>query len=127
MRTQSTQRVKLGWRGCSLSEVKKFRITMGIAALNTALLPETVNRIKHLVIEGAKMENMENIVLKHLRVIRSDIENIKADIGEIKLRLGSIEMSVGNIHTGIAILHSRADRLDSRVERIEKRLELTTA
>jgi len=38
------------------------------------------------------MENMEDIVLEHLRAIRSDVGNIKADITEIKLRLGSIEM-----------------------------------
>jgi len=44
------------------------------------------------------MENMEDIVLEHLRAIRSDVGNIKADITEIKLRLGSIEMSVGSIH-----------------------------
>jgi chromosome segregation ATPase len=76
---------------------------------------------------NAMAENIESIVLEHLRAIRGDIGNIKADVSEIKLRLSSIEMSVGNIHTDIAILHSRADRLDARVERIEKRLELTIA
>ncbi len=40
-------------------------------------------------------DNVENIILEHLRAIRSDVGNIRADVAEIKLRLGSIEMSVG--------------------------------
>ena len=36
-------------------------------------------------------ENIESIILEHLRVIRSDTGAVKADVGELKLRMSSME------------------------------------
>ena len=63
------------------------------------------------------MTETENLVLEHLRHIRSAVDSVREDIREIKGRLGIMENQYAN-------LSSRMDRLDSRVERIESRLEL---
>ena len=76
-------------------------------------------------------DNVENLILEHLRAIRSDISSIKDDIREIKQRLTSLETCVAglrrdnaNLYGYMADQHTRYDRLADRVERIEKRLDL---
>lgn len=79
------------------------------------------------------MDNVENLILEHLRAIRADMGSVKDDLREVKQRLSSLESAVGGIkrdmgdlYTEDAIHHTRYDRLLERLERIEKRLELTT-
>lgn len=40
-------------------------------------------------------DNVENLILEHLRAIRADIGGIKEDVREIKRRLTSLEAAVG--------------------------------
>lgn len=61
-----------------------------------------------------------NIVLEHLRHIRSTVDGLRDDMREVKGRLGILESQYAN-------LPNRLDRLDARVERIERRLDLTGA
>ena len=52
-----------------------------------------------------------DLILEHLRAIRSEISDLKISMVEVKERLGS----------------RRVDRIDSRLERIERRLDLVEA
>lgn len=76
-------------------------------------------------------DNVDNIVLEHLRAIRTDIAEIRGDIADIKTRLGRMETSVARVGRDVASNYSEqiedrhvVDRLAERVARIEKRLEL---
>lgn len=42
-------------------------------------------------------ENVENLVLEHLRAIRIDVSAIKADVREIKHRIISLEGAVAGL------------------------------
>jgi hypothetical protein len=62
-------------------------------------------------------ENIENLILEHLRLNRGDLANMKADMNEIKMRLTSVEerltlveKGVANIHGDLALLQMRLDR-----------------
>lgn len=76
-------------------------------------------------------DNVENLVLEHLRAIRSQIDQIASDIREIKHRIVTVEAGMGTINQQIGHLqHAIAgqqvsfDRLTERVERVERRLEM---
>ena len=80
-------------------------------------------------------DNVENLVLEHLRLLRNEVRDQGAKMDEqfqtIRLRLGSIEerltlleRAVINIHGDMGAVNTRLDSLDSRVDRIERRLEL---
>ena len=78
------------------------------------------------------MENVEDLILEHLRSIRSDITGMRDDIREIKQRLSNLESGIGSLKRDTADLYSenaaqhlRYDRLADRIEKIEKRLEFT--
>lgn len=60
-------------------------------------------------------DRVENIILEHLRAIRTDVGGIKDDVREIKQRL---------TYSDVVDQHARYDRLVERVERIERRLDL---
>jgi predicted nucleic acid-binding Zn-ribbon protein len=59
----------------------------------------------------------DNIILEHLRAIRSTVDGLAADMREVKSRLGILEQQY-------ASLSNRLDRMDERIGRIEKRLQL---
>ena len=63
---------------------------------------------------------VDNIVLAHVRHIRSAVDDLRDDMREVKGRLGILESHYAN-------LSNRIDRLDGRVERIERRLNLAAA
>jgi predicted nucleic acid-binding Zn-ribbon protein len=66
------------------------------------------------------MTEVENLILDHLRHMRSAIDGVREDMREVKTRLGILENQY-------ASMSSRLDRLDARVERIERRLDLAEA
>jgi predicted nuclease with TOPRIM domain len=79
-------------------------------------------------------DNVENLILEHLRLIRTDIGGIREDVREIKQRLTSLETAVAglrrdnvNLYGDVIDQQSRYDRLVERVERIERRLGLADA
>jgi predicted trehalose synthase len=76
-------------------------------------------------------QNVESLVLEHLRSIRSDVGGIKGDVREIKHYLTSLESAVAGIkrdqaagYADTADQHARYDRLSERLERLERRLEI---
>lgn len=80
------------------------------------------------------VENVDNLIIEHLKAIRASIDKNTQELSDVKMRVGSlenrlvmVEKGVINIHEDIALVHSRIDRVDNRIERIEKRLELASA
>ncbi len=76
-------------------------------------------------------ENVESLILEHLRAIRGDIAKLseKIDVltyrtGSIEERLTLVERGVANLHADIAAIQQRLDRQNDRLERIERRLDL---
>ena len=76
------------------------------------------------------VENVENIILEHLRAMRGDITEIKDDVRELKGRMANLEagqatmlQQLGHQASVSAQQHVSYDRIVERVERIEKRLE----
>ncbi len=77
------------------------------------------------------MENVENLILEHLRAIRADVGAVKEDVRELKSRIANLEAGQATMlqHLGhqasvSAQQHVSYDRIIERIERIEKRLEL---
>jgi predicted nuclease with TOPRIM domain len=66
------------------------------------------------------MTEVENLILDHLRHLRSAVDALREDMREVKTRLGILE----NQYASMSV---RLDRLDARVERIERRLDLAEA
>ena len=55
-------------------------------------------------------DNVENLILEHLRAIRADIGGIKDDVREIKHRLTSSEAAVASIQRDYAMFDFQAMR-----------------
>lgn len=78
-------------------------------------------------------DNVENLMLEHLKAIRADISSIKADLKENTSRLGRVELAIAGLRRdmahydeGSAEQSLRMDRIVDRIERIEKRLDLSS-
>jgi septal ring factor EnvC (AmiA/AmiB activator) len=76
-------------------------------------------------------DNVENLVLEHLRAIRADIARMERKQDETITRLGRLELAVAGLrrdvaHTDEAAAEQslRIDHLAERIDRIERRLEL---
>ena len=65
-------------------------------------------------------EEPHNLILEHLRAIRSSQDRIEHDIKDLKFSVGQIEQTLAH-HS------SRFDRVETRLEHIEKRLGLVDA
>jgi hypothetical protein len=79
-------------------------------------------------------DNIENIILEHLRAIRADINSIRDDIREMKHRMIRLDGSMAGVKKDAAVQyettatqHAAYDRLAERVERIERRLDISDA
>jgi archaellum component FlaC len=77
-------------------------------------------------------DQMQNLVLEQLRLIRGEQAATREDMREIRFRLtmvetglGRLTADVGHLAASSAQLHLSLDRLTERVERVERRLELT--
>ena len=76
-------------------------------------------------------DNVENLVLEHLRHIRGKVDQIADDMSDLKLRMSSLESAMGLVKHEVA--HGdetdarqqlALDKIVSRIQRIESRLEL---
>ena len=73
----------------------------------------------------------DNLVIEHLRAMRSEIAAVKADTTDTRQRIGSVETSIIDMRRNVVHLfedmaHQQVtmDKLLDRVQRIEKRLDL---
>lgn len=72
-------------------------------------------------------DNLESLVLEHVRHMRRVLDNVAADVSDLKLRASAIEHHLGQIQVQVAGLNSRMDRFDERLTRLERRLDLVEA
>jgi hypothetical protein len=76
-------------------------------------------------------ENVENLVLEHLRHIRGRVDQIADDVTDLRHRMTSLENAMALVKREVAYSDEAdarqqvsIDKLTARVERIERRLEL---
>ena len=72
-------------------------------------------------------DEVGNLVLEQLRLIRAKIETSSDDIADLKIRMSSTERHLGEIQMQLGALNARMDRFDERLSRVEKRLSLVDA
>ena len=65
-----------------------------------------------------------DLILGHLRAIRSDIGSVKSGLRDIKARMASIESYQVAGHGDAVRQSSRLDEIEARIEQVERRLEL---
>ena len=69
-------------------------------------------------------QEMENIVLEHLRLIRASIEDLKTEVRNFNLRVGAVEHQIGGIQLSGAGQSDELDHIKVRLDRVERRLDL---
>jgi hypothetical protein len=72
-------------------------------------------------------DEVENLVLEQLRLIRKSVETAQGDLVDIKVRMSATERHLGEALIQIGALNTRMDRFDERLGRIERRLDLVDA
>ena len=77
-------------------------------------------------------DNIDNIVLEHLRVLRAGQDRIKTGLKKVKQRLTSVESGIAglrrdNLGTQEDVYRQQTviDAIQDRLQRIEKRFELS--
>ena len=77
-------------------------------------------------------ENVENLILEHLKRFQAGQDRIERDVSEIKTRLANLESGQASIIQHLAHLASAdaaqqvsMDAMSERLNRMERRLELT--
>ena len=76
-------------------------------------------------------EQIDSLVLEHLRHIRSRVDQIADDVGDLKQRMSGLESGMNLVKREVvqgdeidARQQITLDKLQMRIERIERRLEL---
>jgi hypothetical protein len=70
-------------------------------------------------------EQIENLILEHLRAMRSDIASINDEIRGIRSEMRAMKQHMAGFMTHEVTQDGEIAELKHRVERIEKRLELS--
>ena len=77
------------------------------------------------------MENIENLMLEHLKRFQVTLERVESKTDELIIRMGHLEVAtaatkreIANVEGAHADLSVRLDRVVGRLERVERRLEL---
>ena len=69
-------------------------------------------------------DNIESLVLEHLRAIRATLSDHGERLNRIELRLAAIEQTLGSLYALSGSDRETVTALTRRVERIERRLDL---
>ena len=72
-------------------------------------------------------DDVGNLVLEQLRLIRKVQEEMRDDIADLKIRMSATERHLGEIQMQFGAVNARMDRVDERLGRIERRLDLVDA
>ncbi len=51
------------------------------------------------------IENVENLILEHLRGLRASLETVEGKIDTLTLRVGSLEEHIAGLRRDLALLH----------------------
>ena len=77
-------------------------------------------------------DELDSLVLEHLRHIRNRVDQIAEDVTELKHRMTSLEGTMSLVKREVAFgdetdarQQTVLDKLTARIERIERRLELS--
>jgi uncharacterized protein (UPF0335 family) len=77
-------------------------------------------------------DDIDNLIIDHLRHIRGRVDRIAEDMGDMKHRMSSLESAMVLVKREVSagdetdVRHQVSlDRLMDRIERIERRLELS--
>ena len=70
-------------------------------------------------------DNVENLIIEHLRAIRSTLGEHGDRLNRIELRLSTIEQTLGSLYALSGSDREAMSALARRIERIERRLELS--
>ena len=73
----------------------------------------------------AMTDNIESLILEHLRAIRSILGDHGDRLNRIELRLSTIEQTLGSLYALSGSDRETMSAIMRRVERIEQRLELS--
>ena len=80
------------------------------------------------------MDEVNNIIIEHLRHMRGKIDKIADDVTELKHRLATVEATqatvlqhIGHLASSIAQQQVSIDRLSERVDKLEMRLDIASA
>jgi uncharacterized protein involved in exopolysaccharide biosynthesis len=68
-----------------------------------------------------------NLILEHLRHLRSGQDGLREDMREVKTRLNLVEQQMATLGHMYAAVTLRLDRVEARLDRIEARLGLVDA
>lgn len=69
-------------------------------------------------------ENVENLLLEHMKAIRAQLDRIERDMQDLKARMSSLEAHSVAMQGEVVRHSARFDELDIRLTRVERRLEL---
>ena len=76
-------------------------------------------------------ENVDSLVLEHLRALRAGQDRIENELKDMKSRMSAVETGLNGVRRDLvalaeadARLQTTVDRLSDRSDRIERRLEL---
>ena len=50
-------------------------------------------------------ESVENLILEHLRAIRTSVSRMETDVGDLKTRMTSVEEHLGALGRDLGMLH----------------------
>lgn len=70
-------------------------------------------------------ENIESLVLEHLRAIRADLADLRERMASVELQLSAMGQQLAGLTTAVYGSKSDHENLRRRVERIERRLDLS--
>jgi hypothetical protein len=72
-------------------------------------------------------ETTDNLILEHLRSLRTDNVEVKTALRDIKARLASIESYIATLHGDQARAGVTIDELAARIDRLEVRTGISDA
>ncbi|MCW5713359.1 MAG: hypothetical protein KIT43_02415 [Bauldia sp.] len=72
-------------------------------------------------------DQIDSLVIEHLRHIRKTVETTALDMVDVKARMSAMEGTLGHVLTQLAVLNGRVDRVEERLGRVERRLDLADA
>jgi archaellum component FlaC len=69
-------------------------------------------------------DEMQSVVLEHLRLIRASVDDLKTEVRNFNLRVSSVEHQIGAFQLSAAGQNAEIDHIKGRLDRVEKRLGL---
>ena len=72
-------------------------------------------------------DNVESLVLEHLRAIRTDIARLSDDVRGLRTEMMSVRHHVRGVELSQDVDHNDIASVKDRLDRIERRLELVDA